>query len=128
MKDAEEKVRAMCRAFSHEIKDTPALPSERTRDFRVLLLEEEFDEYLDAEQSNDIIKIADALADMCVIILGTAAAYGIPLAEVFDEVHRSNMAKVGPDGTFMRREDGKVLKPEGWMPPNIKAILKTKEG
>lgn len=87
---------------------------------------EELDEYLDAEKNDDIVEIADALADMCVIILGTAAAYGIPLAAVFEEVHRSNMAKVMPDGTVKRRGDGKILKPGGWTPPDIAAVLRAR--
>ena len=41
----------------------------------------------------------------------------------FREVHRSNMAKVGPGGKVLRREDGKILKPEGWTPPDLKGVL-----
>jgi predicted HAD superfamily Cof-like phosphohydrolase len=48
--------------------------------------------------------------------------YSIPLVDIFKEVHRSNMAKL-VDGKVLRRPDGKVQKPAGWTPPNIKAIL-----
>ena len=48
---------------------------------------------------------------------------GIPLDRVFEEVHRSNMAKL-VDGKPVRREDGKILKPEGWTPPDMKKFVK----
>ena len=62
------------------------------------------------------------MADIIYIVCGTAASYGIPLNKVFDEVHRSNMAKL-VDGKPIRREDGKILKPEGWTAPDIKKVL-----
>jgi len=68
----------------------------------------------------DPVEAADALADMCVVTIGSAVAWGIPLPEVWDEVHRSNMAKLG--GPI--REDGKQLKPPGWTPPDIAGVLK----
>lgn len=126
MKDAEHMIRTMCVAYGQPVRQTAELPKETERTLRKLLLMEEFDEYLDAEKNDDIVEVADALADMCVIILGTAAAYGIPLAAVFEEVHRSNMAKVMPDGTVKRRGDGKILKPDGWTPPDIAAVLRAR--
>ncbi len=101
----------------------PSFPEQNVRDLRVRLLQEEFDEYLEAENENDLVEIADALADMVVIIHGTAIRYGIPLDEVFAEVHRSNMSKVSADGTVLRREDGKILKPDTYSPPDIASIL-----
>lgn len=95
----------------------------KNRRLRRKLLWEEFQEYLEAEQENDFIEVADALADMCYIIAGTALSYGIPLEKVFDEVHASNMRKLGPDGKPIYREDGKVIKPKDWKPPNIEQIL-----
>lgn len=69
------------------------------------------------------IETADALADLVVVIVGMALELGLPLDRVWDEVHRANMAKVGPDGKVMYRGDGKVLKPEGWTPPDIKKAV-----
>ena len=86
------------------------------------LLKEEFDEYNQGEYNNDLENIAKELADIIYIVCGTAVSYGIPLDRVFEEVHRSNMAKL-VDGKPVRRDDGKILKPEGWTPPNIKKIL-----
>lgn len=67
----------------------------------------------------DLVKIADGCVDSHVVISGTAIEYGLPEDEVYEEVHRTNMAKV--DGPI--REDGKRLKPEGWEPPDIAGIL-----
>ena len=47
----------------------------------------------------------------------------IPIASVFAEIHRSNMAKIQPDGTIKRRKDGKILKPESWTPPELSPLL-----
>lgn len=112
------------RAFGQRIGEVPAVPeSIDERELRMSLLEEEFNEYFDAEENADIVEIADALADIIYIALGTAVSYGIPLDKVFEEVHRSNMAKL-VDGKVLRRADGKIQKPEGWTPPDIAGILK----
>ena len=110
-------------AFNLPRAETPLLPDISTRELRKALLREEFEEYLAAEADDDIVEVADALADIIYIACGTAVAYGIPLDKVFAEVHRSNMAKL-VDGKVIRREDGKVLKPEGWTPPDVKGVLK----
>lgn len=111
-------------AFGQRVGTSPAIPENfDERDLRMSLLEEEVNEYFDAEESLDIVGIADALADIIYIACGTAVSYGIPLDKVFEEVHRSNMAKL-VDGKPIYREDGKVLKPEGWTPPDIQGVLK----
>ena len=56
---------------------------------------------------------------------GTAHVYGIDLDAVLDEVHASNMTKLGADGRPIRRADGKVLKGPGYRPPDIAAVLRT---
>lgn len=109
-------------AFGQRVGERPEFPDANERQMRLKLLTEEFEEYLAAEADNDIVELADALADIIYIACGTAASYGIDLDEVFKEVHRSNMAKL-VDGKVIRREDGKILKPEGWTPPDIKSVL-----
>ena len=109
-------------AFGQRIGEKPELPDSAERDLRVKLLREEFREYIDAETDHDIIEIADALADIIYIACGTAVSYGIPLDNLFSEVHRSNMAKL-VDGKVIRREDGKVQKPADWTPPDVRGIL-----
>ena len=111
-------------AFGQRVGQSPLIPEDyNERDLRINLLEEEFKEYINAEEKNDITEIADALADIIYIACGTAVSYGIPLDKVFAEVHRSNMAKL-VDGKPIYREDGKVMKPAGWTPPDIEGVLK----
>lgn len=109
-------------AFGQRVGSYPELPDTKERTLRAKLLSEEMYEYTKAENENDIVEIADALADIIYIACGTAVSYGIPLDEIFSEVHRSNMAKL-VDGKVLRREDGKIQKPESWTPPDIKSIL-----
>lgn len=178
-------------AFGLDSNDTPTLAEPALRDLRVNLLLEESAELTKAYVEEDIIEVADALADIVYIAEGTAVAYGVdldydvtapcgtvewPVDEnladdlidnvvlavnisthpattedtdrvayalsrvveaaytaaaawgfdldaILEEVHRSNMAKLGPDGEVIRRADGKVMKPEGWQPPQIAAVL-----
>ena len=117
-----DAVDAFHEAFGLPRGTAPAFPDLPQRGLRVKLLREEFEEYLKAEGDNDLIEVADALADIIYIACGTAVAYGIPLDRVFAEVHRSNMAKL-VDGKVIRREDGKVLKPAGWKPPDVKGVM-----
>ena len=90
---------------------------------RVDLLEEEVREFVLASDKNDLIGIADALADIAYVVYGTALTYGIDLDSVLREVHRSNMSKLDPDGKPLIRRDGKVLKSERYSPPDIASVL-----
>lgn len=88
------------------------------------LIVEEFKELMQAYGNRDIVEIADACADLKWVIEGLEHTLHIPQQKVWDEVARSNLAKISSDGKVHKREDGKVLKPEGWTPPDIKSILK----
>jgi predicted HAD superfamily Cof-like phosphohydrolase len=110
-------------AFGLMVNSVPVLPDTATRDLRKKLLAEEYTEYTTAEAEDDIVEIADALADLIYIACGTAVAYGIPLDRVFAEVHSSNMSKLGNDGKPIYRDDGKVLKGPNYRPPQIDKIL-----
>ena len=87
------------------------------------LIVEEFKELMTAYGNRDMVEIADACADLTWVIEGLENTLSIPQQEVWDEVARSNLAKISSDGKVHKRQDGKVLKPEGWTPPNIKSIL-----
>lgn len=93
-------------------------------ELRATLIEEEAKETVDALRSRLIVPTIDGLCDVLVVTYGTACEMGIDLEQYFLEVHLSNMAKAG--GPV--REDGKVLKPEGWVGPDIAGILKTGKG
>ena len=92
---------------------------------RLALLEEELQEYREALAAGDLVAIADALTDLLYVLLGTFVSHGLQdVAEaLFDEVHRSNMTKRGPDGQVIYREDGKVLKPASYEPPDLRRVL-----
>ena len=71
----------------------------------------------------DPIEQIDGLVDVIYIALGSAIMMGLDLQPFWEEVHGSNMRKVGADGKAHVREDGKILKPEGWEPPNIGKVF-----
>ena len=78
----------------------------------------------EAARAGDLVEVLDALADIGYILAGTIINHGMQdiYDDAFNEVHRSNMAKL-VDGKVIRREDGKVLKPEGWQPPQLAQFL-----
>ena len=92
---------------------------------RFSLMDEENKEYLEAIKNNDMIEVADALGDMLYILCGTIITHGMQdvIDEVFEEIQRSNMSKLGRDGKPIYREDGKVLKGPNYFKPNIAKIL-----
>lgn len=89
------------------------------------LMREENEEYLDAAVKQDLVEIADALGDQLYILCGTILRHGLQhkIIEVFEEIQRSNMSKLGTDGHPIYRADGKVLKGENYFPPNIRDII-----
>lgn len=87
------------------------------------LLDEEVGELRDAVAAADLVAIADALADIVYIACGTAQALGIPFDDVFAEVHRANMSKLGADGHPVLRADGKILKGPGYTRPDVAGVL-----
>ena len=105
------------------VETTPKIPADERVALRQRLIQEEYDELIEALDEQDLAHIAKEAADVIVVVLGTMAEYGIPFDEVWDAVHKSNMAKVGEDGKVTRREDGKVLKPDGWKPPDVEKII-----
>ena len=94
---------------------------------RYKLMREENEEYLEAAQNGDMVEVADALGDMLYILCGTILKHGMQdkIAEVFEEIQRSNMSKLDKDGNPIYREDGKVLKSELYFKPDIKSILES---
>ena len=92
---------------------------------RYTLMREENEEYLEAASRGDLVEVADALGDMLYILCGTILKHGLQdkIAEVFEEIQRSNMSKLDADGKPIYREDGKVLKSDRYFRPDIAAIL-----
>lgn len=127
MKDAFTKLWEFHEKFNSTRNKTPTLPTTSIREMRKRILQEEFEEYLEAEKNDDLVEIADALADIIYIAIGTGVAYGLPIDDIFNEVHRSNMSKLGADGKPMYREDGKILNGPHYSAPDIKRILESKK-
>lgn len=89
------------------------------------LMHEENEEYLEACKNGDLVEIADALGDMMYILCGTILSHGLQdkIENIFEEIQRSNMSKLGADGNPIYREDGKILKGPGYFKPDIKKNL-----
>jgi len=112
------------RAYGLPVRDVPtAEVGAKQVALRLALIQEEVGELAEAARAGDLIGVADALADIVYVAYGTAHVYGIDLDAVLDEVHASNMTKLGADGRPIRRADGKVLKGTDYRPPDIAAVL-----
>lgn len=106
-------------------------PTEDLMTLRRKLITEEYHEayeemhgWFEGKFSPDLINkanLAKELADILYVVYGAADAFGIPIDEVFAEVHRSNMSKL-VDGKPLKREDGKVLKGPNYTPPNLEFV------
>jgi predicted HAD superfamily Cof-like phosphohydrolase len=127
MKNKISAVHEFHSAFGLGIKKEPtANLGEAKNTLRFNLMKEENEEYFEAANNNDLIEVADALGDMLYILCGTIIEHGMQdkIEEVFNEIQRSNMSKLGVDGKPIYREDGKVLKGPNYFKPNIAEILK----
>jgi predicted HAD superfamily Cof-like phosphohydrolase len=123
MADEQAMVEAFHRTFDIVVSPVPTVVDGGTRDLRVRLIQEEFDELKEALAADDLSSIAKEMADLLYVVYGTAVSYGIDMDQVFREVHRSNMSKVGG----YKREDGKWVKPDTYSPARIEPIL-TEQG
>jgi predicted HAD superfamily Cof-like phosphohydrolase len=89
----------------------------------VSLIEEEANELADAIRTHDQVETLDALIDILVVTIGAIHSMGSDAEGAWKEVMSTNFAKIGEDGKVRKREDGKVLKPVGWTPPNLKPFV-----
>ena len=112
-------------AFNLPQRDIPTIIPPDEFKLRHKILVEEVGELSDAYFVDDIVEVADAITDCLYVLIGTALQFGIAdkLEACFDEVHRSNMSKLGNDGYPIMREDGKVMKGENYTRPDLKSIL-----
>ena len=115
---------AMGQPVGAEIKD---LENAELLEMRVDLIDEEVKEVLKELTMDyrpgggrmDKAAITKELADLLYVVYGFAVTFGLPIDEVFERVHRSNMSKLGDDGKPIYREDGKVLKGPNYQPPDL---------
>ncbi len=99
----------------------PGIPDERTQALRIRLITEEYVELTTALTAGDLPEIADGIADLIYVCIGTAVRLGLDLPQIWQAVACANLAKFGPGSH--REPDGKVSKPKYWVHPDIAAIL-----
>ncbi|WP_179345637.1 pyrophosphohydrolase domain-containing protein [Winogradskyella ursingii] len=128
MQDKINAVKEFHTAFKIGHRETPKadLGIEKNM-LRYKLMREENEEYLEAANDNDLVEVADALGDMLYILCGTIIEHGLQhkIEEVFEEIQKSNMSKLGDNGEPIYREDGKVLKGPKYFKPKIKEVLES---
>ena len=73
------------------------------------LITEEYKETLEAFENNDLVEVADGLADMVWVIMGMCSSCGIEFNKVWEEVRSSNMSKF-VDGKLFRQQSGSCLR------------------
>ncbi|GJL65298.1 MAG: hypothetical protein NPIRA05_02690 [Nitrospirales bacterium] len=120
---AQQMVLEFHQQFDIHVADQPTSPDEPTHTLRTRLIQEEFEELQEAMKTKDLPNIAKELADLLYVVYGTAVSFGIDMEPVFQEVHRSNMSKVGGH----KREDGKWVKPPTYSPADIVHILESQK-
>ena len=114
-----EKVGDFMEAFGQEVLYMPVMPNTNLAALRLDLINEEVQELRDGLGKKSMLEIADALTDILYVVYGAGHAFGIDLDECFNEVHRSNMTKLGEDGRPVYREDGKVMKGPHYSEPDL---------
>jgi predicted HAD superfamily Cof-like phosphohydrolase len=119
-----KKVREFHEIFLHPVADKPTTTVNEV--LRYKLMSEENLEYLEAATNKDLVGIADALGDQLYILCGTILAHGMQdlIVDVFNEIHNSNMTKLGADGKPVYREDGKITKGPLYKKPEISQFFK----
>lgn len=96
----------------------------KQRDLYLALLKEELMELAEAYDARNEVEMFDAVLDCIVVLIGLGLSFGWPMDKGWQEVVRSNFAKVDPEtGVVKRREDGKILKPEGWTAPDLEQVM-----
>ena len=111
-------------AFGQDVEKGASMPDRKTAMLRLKLILEEYEELETAVEEQHLVGIADALTDILYVTYGAGHAFGINLDECFEEVHESNMSKLGPDGKPIYRDDGKVMKGPDYREPDLRKVLK----
>ena len=87
------------------------------------LITEEYHELKEAYKEQDVVEVADALADMVWVIMGMASSLGMDFNDIWEEVKRSNMSKFTNNIIIRDGKTGKILKPSTFSEPDLAPIL-----
>ena len=117
------KVGVFMKTFGQEVKNKPSFSTEKIKQLRISLIQEELDELKEAMTNNDLLEVADALTDLLYVTYGAGHAFGIDLDKCFDEVQNSNMSKLGEDGKPIYNELGKVMKGPNYFKPDLSKFI-----
>jgi|TARA_B100000795_G_C22573057_1_gene350837 predicted HAD superfamily Cof-like phosphohydrolase len=119
-----ESVKKFMETFGQEVKEKNEFPDKKITELRYELIKEELDELKQAIKDKDMKEVADALTDILYVTYGAGHAFGINLDKCFEEVQKSNMSKLGPDGKPIYNESGKVMKGPNYFKPDLNKFLK----
>jgi predicted HAD superfamily Cof-like phosphohydrolase len=118
-------VSVFLRAVGQDIPDEPQKTVSDQAELYKKLIKEEVEEFWEAEAASDDVEQIDACFDMMWVIIGYMKSRGWDCENIWDEGAKSNLSKIDPvTGSVRRREDGKILKPEGWAPPDFTKFVK----
>jgi predicted HAD superfamily Cof-like phosphohydrolase len=139
----QQDIAELMKLYDQEVREFPSIPDRVTLLLRARLIFEEAMEFVEAAgcsvplldkgigpyvvidetSAPNLVEMADAIGDTLVVTYGAANALGIQVEPVWDEIQRSNLSKVWPDGAIHKREDGKVIKPSTYSPAAIDGVL-----
>jgi predicted HAD superfamily Cof-like phosphohydrolase len=112
-------------AVGQEVPSQPQQTVSAQAELYKKLIKEEVEEFWEAEAASDDVEEIDACFDMMWVIVGYMKSRGWDCEKIWDEGAQSNLSKIDPvTGLVKRREDGKILKPEGWKPPDFTKFVK----
>lgn len=125
-----EQVTEFHETYGLPVRAEQDISCEQTKALRINLLAEELDELKEALANNDTLETLDALIDLQYVLDGALISFGLHHVKdaAFEEVHRSNMSKLGEDGKPIRRpEDGKVMKGPNYFKPDLAQFITAKK-
>ena len=125
-----EQVQEFHETYGLPVENEQTTGNDQTKELRINLLQEELDELKEALENDDLVETLDALIDLQYVLDGAFLSFGMQNVKMdaFNEVHRSNMSKLGEDGKPIRREgDGKVMKGPNYFKPDMTQFIKDKK-
>lgn len=132
-----DDVREFMLACDQPVRTEPTVISDQEKWERLTMLIEEFSEHKNAlvalKRANEyhsrqgikdaMVELADSLVDMVYIIIGTAHSYGLDFDALWEEIHGNNLTKIDPETGLVLKKNGKVQKPEGYVPVDLRSVI-----